>query len=341
MGKKPQELCDHGLPLRICTAFPSITCTRFCVSEGNLPPKICTTKYGACLNTTVNFIETISMQTNRPSYILAPNWDFQPDGDIRLGSIIKDPKCPDRSLNSESRIEPNPVTKTTKPDWSLTRRDLLSLNGGLATTFLAPLVGIGGDVAGNAFRSEKSRLTCQKLETQYFSPGDTYIANSLCGTAVRAYTKKHYWKSVYMITGLKIAHGLSIETEGKTSSGASVAVRVDATPLAGIPVGEEPHAGFERSHEHAVAFGLCDDPIIIGYRLLKITPKSGGDFKDRPFNKFALLSDEQDVELARQEAVELLHQAYDISDVREQNDIGEGGTIEVWCAAGLFDDGVD
>jgi hypothetical protein len=280
-------------------------------------------------------INVIAQMSERPTYMIAPNWDTPPNDTIRLGNIIKDPMWPDRSLNSESRIEPDSTTTTTKPDWSLSYSDLFSLNAGLATSFLAPLIGLGGDIAGKTFSNKESVLKCQKLETSYFSPSDKYIAQSLSSTTVKIYLKKNFWKSIYMVTGLKVAHGGSIQAGKDTGVGGDASVTVDATMLAGIPVEETPHLSTEKSHKQAVSFGLCDEPFIIGYRLLKITPKFNGEFKDKPFNKFALLSDDQESLTVGQEVLELLHQDFEIKSIREQKDI-DGRTSDVWCASGLF-----
>ncbi|RBA18520.1 hypothetical protein FPRO05_10813 [Fusarium proliferatum] len=227
------------------------------------------------------------------------------------------------------------ATTTTKPDWSLSYERLMSFGSGIATSFLAPLIGLGGDVAGKAFRNNKCVLKCQKLETIYFSPTHTYIAQSMATTTVKAYLKKHYWKSIYMITGLKIAHGGSITSDKSIGNSADVAVSIDTTTLTSVPVQGMPHISAEMSQEHAVSFGLCHEPFVIGYQLLKITPKFNGEFKDEPFSKFALLSDDQN-RIAEEEELELLREKFDLTAVREQSHL-DGETSGVLCIPELFD----
>lgn len=276
------------------------------------------------------------MAAERPSYMLAPNWDFPPDGPIALGSLIKNPKRPDRALNSSTRVEidKSRIITTKRTGWSLARGDLRLGRVGLWASFLAPILGVGADIATSASRDSNDVYKCDELETRYFAPEDTYIGSCLCSPATKAYTDSHWWKSIYMITGLKIAYGATMETTKEIGYGTEGKIGADGTP-AGVPVGGGPEAKYEQKKKHSVKFGASEG-FVIAYQLLRIKPKRNATFKEAEYNKFALLGEGEDVDsLEKQRMVELLHEAWEIEELRQPTNDEEWEDLE------LLVDGLD
>ena len=76
----------------------------------------------------------------------------------------------------------------------------------------------------------------------------------------------------------------------------------------------------------------------MAYQLLKIKPKDNGNFRASPFNKFALLSESQNSNATTtQQAVEMLHEAFDISGQYEQSDNDVWNEPEVWRSPRSFE----
>jgi hypothetical protein len=268
------------------------------------------------------------MASAKPSYMLPPNFDFTSDGAIALGKVIKEPKRPDRALHS-AVVDQSLITKTKRSPWSFSINDARSGSVGLFATFLAPIPGIGADIAGSLSLDHDHVYRCEELVTQYFVPDDIFIAKCLCSSTVKAYTKAHRWRSIYMITGIKIAHGATMETTAEEGHSIGGKVGVDSTP-SGVPIGGGPEAKYEQKKTRTVKFGSGED-FILAYQLLKIKPKRDDLFKEVDYNKFALLGDDEkkmdDVE--RNEAAQHLHEAWDIEEVIRPIDEADWAGVEL------------
>jgi hypothetical protein len=268
------------------------------------------------------------MASTRPSYMLPPNFDFPPSGAIALGKVIKDPKRPGRALHS-ANVNQSLITETKRTPWSFSNENARSGSVGLFASFLAPILGIGADIEGSLSLDHDHVYRCDELVTRYFVPDDAFIAKCLCSSTVKAYTKNNPWRSIYMITGVKIAHGATMETTLEDGQGVEGKVGVDGTP-SGVPVGGGPKAKYEQKKTRIVKFGSGED-FILAYQLLRIKPKSDGSFKEEDFNKFALLGDdEEDMDdLERKETAQHLHQAWDIEEVIYPIDEAEWDGVEL------------
>ncbi|KAI9682812.1 MAG: hypothetical protein M1822_006302 [Bathelium mastoideum] len=266
------------------------------------------------------------MAANQPSYMLAPNWDFPADGAIALGSLIKNPKSPHRALD-RAKVDPAVVTTTRRSGWTFSRKDAVNGKIGIWASILAPILGVGGDVAADGSRDLNDTFKCDELETRYFVPDDAFIAAGLNSATVLAYTEKYWWKSIYMITGVKIAHRATMETALERSYGGETKVGVDGTSI-GVPASGGSELRYEHTKGRTVKFG-ANDGFILAYQLLKIKPKKAGDFKVADYNKFALLGEGSNrSEEERKRAVEQLHELWDMEELKGLAGDGEGGGLE-------------
>ncbi|KAI9692087.1 MAG: hypothetical protein M1820_009522 [Bogoriella megaspora] len=267
------------------------------------------------------------MAALRPSYMLVPNWDFPADGAIALGNIVKDPKRPDRALY-KANLDAALVTSITKNGWSFSSQDVRNGSVGLWASALAKISGLGGEASTNASRNLDDVWKCDELETRYFEPSDDFISGALFSEIVTIYTGNRWWKSVYMITGLKIAKGATIETTVDHSHESKGKVGIDGT-LVGAPVSAGPDGRYEHKKRRATRFGTNSD-IVIAYRLLKITPKNHNAFKTEDYNKFALLGEEACLgEEPKSQAVQKLHEMWDIEVLEQPTSDDEWHGIEI------------
>ena len=254
------------------------------------------------------------MSSSVKTYWPVPNADTPPppDGPIAIGTIIPDPKNPARSLNKANRvpIPADSVLHSHKNDYHLTREESRQGQGGLWASFLESIVGVTGDAQVKRSENTIERISCRLLETQAFQPDDTYIYVSLQDSDVQEYLDVSWFESpVYMITGLKIARGVSAETvqevEYKVKGKTSVNVAPAGVPGTAGPSGE----WVSKSRETAGFTGSSD--FVWAYRLIRIYKRKNDDVSQESYNKGALYGlDESEKE---DSGPERLRQIWDIT----------------------------
>lgn len=88
--------------------------------------------------------------------------------------------------------------------------------------------------------------------------------------AVKAYLEQHKLAgAVYMVTGVKVAKGLSFEGSQVRAVGVGGAVTVDATALGGVPVSGGPKGEVQRKVEIKEAYGASSD-FVFAYRVQRV-----------------------------------------------------------------------
>jgi hypothetical protein len=159
---------------------------------------------------------------------------------------------------------------------------------------------------------------CDDLETTYFQPDDEFIAKSLKSGMVKSYMEKTWWgKPVYLVSGLKIARGVSAESEEKRGYGGATEVGIDATAVTGgVPVSGGPKIERKVERREGVTWGGSED-FLFAYRLVRIKLKGEeGGFKEGDYNKGALYNDDDDVETKKEDrGTEGLRELWNIEDV--------------------------
>ncbi|KAJ4217087.1 hypothetical protein FSOLCH5_001912 [Fusarium solani] len=199
------------------------------------------------------------------TYILAPNWTTAPppDGPIQLGHVLDDltefVPLNRRSVPEIPEDDENPVD--TKTGFTASRGDLLSGELGVFARIFG-LVGIGAG-AGVFYEKNKSDvLTCERLDTMTFDPTPEYIAKSVDVPEVSRYMKlRRYKDPVYMVTGLKIGRGCSLQSSQSRTKGFKLdgGLNAPATPCqtgfeAGLSTAATQGESWEGSTDFIVAF---------------------------------------------------------------------------------------
>ncbi|KAF4628161.1 hypothetical protein G7Y89_g9989 [Cudoniella acicularis] len=138
-------------------------------------------------------------------WILMPNFTYSPEGHIKLGDVIVDPWRPHQTLAHEnSPLPANMIQTSYKPNFIMTEDDIKSSIKTFEKTF------------SRNIKNEKTlTISAHLLQTMRIQPNFEYIESSLKNPMIVDYlaSKKFpasRWK-LYMITGLRIAHGLKAE----------------------------------------------------------------------------------------------------------------------------------
>ncbi|KAI0440644.1 hypothetical protein F4803DRAFT_526827 [Xylaria telfairii] len=206
-----------------------------------------------------------------PTYLLAPNFTFRPGGPISLGNIITNPFKPHIVLSRPVQNGRLPETETAQErDWELTVGSARNLNANLWFTFLE---GVGIKVAAKHDNQQYTTYTTQTLETVYFKNGVTadLMNERMKDPSVAELMKPNRFlsKPVYMITGIKIAKGFQLSSDGVIGNQCHSGV---AGPASG-PIGA---AGVEAgiTGEKSTRYKFkSDNEVVFAYQLLKISPK--------------------------------------------------------------------
>ncbi|KAN0108874.1 hypothetical protein V8E51_008616 [Hyaloscypha variabilis] len=183
---------------------------------------------------------------SRKTYFRMPSFDYPPNGRIQLGQIITSPIDPYERL----------VVRNTKTDYNEVIEKARKGTVGLWVQFLASFFGIGGDVSAKWVTEHSQIFQFRELEANCFEPEDKYLIDSIANSEkIRDHIQKSPGKSLYMVTGLKIAHGAKIVLQEKQGHGLNAKLGVDATVLTGGPVKGGPAFMINNSQHTKIEIG--------------------------------------------------------------------------------------
>ncbi|KAM5446078.1 hypothetical protein MaudCBS49596_006888 [Microsporum audouinii] len=195
-----------------------------------------------------------------PTYFLCPLADpvpAAPEGPLALGSVLKSPNVPLSPLNRDAALTPPKVVSTVETDWQKSVSDIL---------------GAGADVSVDHSRANHSNFAFDKLTTLSFEPTLEYIKEALQAAGVRQYRDSRglaRCKSLYIVTGLKLASGAAIRYVSQHGPGIAAQVGVDGS-AAGVPISVGPTGHWARERTQETSFYRGDE-FIFAYRLHKIS----------------------------------------------------------------------
>jgi hypothetical protein len=225
-------------------------------------------------------------------YFFTPTNDTPPNGPIALGNIIESPLFADQPLNKTPiPIQPTDIVKHEKKNYTLKRDKQYNGRLGVFLSFLLQILSIGGDGSVDGSWGDNDELTAKLLETRSFVPSLEYLRQSYQNATVQRFIlKSKTWtgsSKLYMVTGLKIAHGASFAVEKIREGNVKLHVGVDGTN-AGIPVtvGPDVETGMKISQKES--FGDAD-PFVFAFRLQQIIITAEKDIEHKPFTKGAPL----------------------------------------------------
>lgn len=183
------------------------------------------------------------MTARRKSYFLVPNFNYSPGGPVALGDIIADAYFPAESLLARAPPLPDSSSEQAPEVYSATERGCRYMRSthqsralGASARFLQILkMGVEDDRARNI----KQNLSCKEMRTEYILPSTEVLKARVADKDVSMVMKTRKGgglgtrRSVYIITGLMIAKGLTIETEAGQEKVINAEAEIDAAALSG------------------------------------------------------------------------------------------------------------
>ncbi|MCJ1242253.1 hypothetical protein MMC14_010260 [Varicellaria rhodocarpa] len=224
------------------------------------------------------------------TYILAPNWVTAPppDGPIKLGHLLDD-LTEFTPLNRVNVVEIpktylNPVD--IKDGFKTSRSKLLSGELGIFAKVMG-LVGVGAGAKIFYKKDKNDVLSCKKLDTMTFDPPASYITKSMALLEVKTFMEGSMFKApVYMLTGLKIGRGASLQSSSTKDKG----VKIDGgLNPPGSPVQFGGKAGLAVTATEGESWEGSTD-FIVAFRVKKIWYHHG-DLKNKSYNENVVMQD--------------------------------------------------
>ncbi|KAK4083736.1 uncharacterized protein Triagg1_1398 [Trichoderma aggressivum f. europaeum] len=271
-----------------------------------------------------------------PTYLLAPNWTYRPNGPIALGNIIVDPFRPQYAVSRPTK--PLPKTETaTENNWVFETEKIRSVNVSIWTRLFNQL---SIKLGPNRQKTDTIKIVMESLETTYFrdEPSMQDIHEIAKEPIVQSVLKADslFRSPVYMVTGLKIAKGFQLVHHGSSGRGLSAEILESVAP--DMSVGG--NANIEITTATSKAFEAADD-VVFAYQLLIIKPKGWGSnttFKlDDYRHKAAMLVDSNNDEEGEEE-IEIEYGGATVDDVviiqEGITEVNPDQTQQVW----LFQD---
>lgn len=226
------------------------------------------------------------------TYIPAPNFSMTPppDGPLDLGHILEDLSYSsvESPLNEEGYVE---ITHRFKPDKKIgfrkSRNELLSGEFGIFAKFLA-IFGVGAEAETTFEKGADNILAVETLETITFAASKDYIEKSMEADGVKIHMEACEYKDpIFMVTGMKIARGASLESSQSKKFGWKLRFGFSHP---GVPAEAGPKAGMTKSRSEEESFDGSTD-FILAIRVKKICYREG-KLVTEEYNKGATMMDD-------------------------------------------------
>lgn len=241
------------------------------------------------------------------TYILAPNFTLTASPESPrypwLGNIIADPLLPtSRTLDKLSSGPPDNIVSVQEEKNTYTKSNGRSINASIWATFLqAASANLGGATTKDV--SIKYSMSAG-METRYFEPTDDEVTARVERSAkARAAMDSGLFgrRPVYMITGLKIAKGFSLESSVDMSVAGDFGGSAPITPAGEVSAGAEVGGSLHRQQQMSYKTGKGVD-VIFAYQVHVIAKKGWREKSKRLEadvyqSKQAFLGQEADAEI--------------------------------------------
>lgn len=254
------------------------------------------------------------------TYMLLPTFDFSPDGDVQLGTILglsKDTKLPDPDipLNEKTRIEPadDKIIRSMAKLWAYKHGRVYSGSGAIDAE--VPFQPAQGGLGFGRSKDDNLAIKCEWVKTQRFVPPEQYVSDALKDPWVSEYCRKHWRPNVYLVTGLKVAHNAVIGNGDKRGFNANANASVDASGL-GVPIKAGPRIDLTMKAEQTLD-STVEGSFILAYQLKRLRLKRDGTLKSSKGHDEFAFCDDRELQV-NDSAPDVLNQYWDIEDVTEE-----------------------
>jgi hypothetical protein len=175
--------------------------------------------------------------------------------------------------------------------WKWDSDNSRSVGGGVFAD-LSIITGIGAGVEGSRSHTRGLAIECDRVVQTTFRPSQTLIARAVPDQTVSAILKKLVRPSVFIVTGVMVAHGAKIEVKKGQSRSGGAHASADVTQV-GVPV----NAGVKGDVGSEQNFTLVQAPkedFVLAYQLLRVRRKFDRSLDAVEENRWALFNDDGD-----------------------------------------------
>ncbi len=209
------------------------------------------------------------MSPQQKLYLLAPSFDFPPDGAVRLGNLIADPFRPHRALATLPEDRWPTLTTSSQSDRTIVRE---TQHDGHISAMAQMLQVVSASIGGESSRRGTTELEMTALYSIFFQtdPDLDHVRQLLDVPAVQSLMRSTFWRRpLFLISGIKIARGFAAsQVESRLHvAGAGATAAVAST---GISVGLD--ASQSRNSRAGDSFQAGND-VVLAYKLLVVARK--------------------------------------------------------------------
>jgi hypothetical protein len=215
------------------------------------------------------------------TYFLVPPGSSPAVRSIVLGDVVSDPSIPTNPVNQQPLTFPPsiPISYSIPlKNWKWSGALAVKFGGGIFAQFAGV---VDFEISTHKGRETKREYSCKELETQSFQVSEAYI--SLIKALPEVQAKILRRESLYVITGIKIAKGATVNEEVFKNLSVRLATTVDLTALGGAPVKVGPQAEVDSSAPERLEYNI-DEDFVFAYRLEEIFYR-WRNIRSRPFGK--------------------------------------------------------
>ncbi|RDW58780.1 hypothetical protein BP6252_13256 [Coleophoma cylindrospora] len=220
------------------------------------------------------------MKAKKTYFIVAPG-SSSAVGPIALGNVISDPALPDSAINPQPIVFPPSVTISNGiplKNWKWSKSPSTQIDGGIYAQFVDV---VDGEIRAHREKETTLEYSCQELRTQSFQINEEYIEAIKAVPAIQAKVLRR--ERLYVITGIKIATGATVNEQTLKSLGFRLAAMVDLTAVTAVPVKVGPQFEFNKKDPESLNYDV-DDAFVFAYRLEEIFYR-WRSMRHRPFGK--------------------------------------------------------
>jgi hypothetical protein len=202
-------------------------------------------------------------------WILVRGCEYNPDGILSLGQILSSPFDPSNPLLPDSPIPMRDIEYSCQQSVNIGSSN--SLGGSFGIWADINLLPISADVGGGAKVQKCRSWDFERLEGQIAVPRLDDICKILNGEDAMKHLRRsrfNFRKRLYIVTGVRIARGASLDVKGSKSTAAHGKLGLDLTMFGG-PANAGPNGDLFKVKMAAYSFQHASD-FVYAYRLNEI-----------------------------------------------------------------------
>ncbi|KAL7918811.1 hypothetical protein ACQKWADRAFT_230481 [Trichoderma austrokoningii] len=264
------------------------------------------------------------------SYFLSPITTIPPEGPIRLGSIVEDPSFIQEPMNNPP-VPPASAGEEVYLHNAANSTIALNASKSFALGLFAKFQQLlQGKISGKGSSAVEETWSFDNLQTQWFTPSNEYIKQSLQQMEVQEFIAQNYSylrrTKLYMVTGIMVAEGASSAIKAAKQNELHLSLGID-TPLPQVPITVLPQLDLEGASGVAKSQGKSDT-VVFAFQLRRIKISPAGGILHAQYTDGALLSVHKDTGLEKK-SYQIVVDGIDEDDVDPAEFGLEGSSFDV------------